>query len=86
MPLLLSALPVFIVGLAEDLGLILVLWDSAALDQAFERFQPDAVIHFAGLKAVGESVTEPARYYDVNVGGTAVSRRTPVAIRMQFAA
>ena len=46
--------------------------DSAALDQAFERFQPDAVIHFAGLKSVGESVAEPARYYDVNVGGTAV--------------
>lgn len=46
--------------------------DSAALDQTFERFQPEAVIHFAGLKAVGESVAEPARYYDVNVGGTAV--------------
>lgn len=46
--------------------------DSAAIDQAFERFQPEAVIHFAGLKAVGESVSEPARYYDVNVGGTAV--------------
>ncbi|GAA3643893.1 UDP-glucose 4-epimerase GalE [Microbacterium awajiense] len=28
----------------------------------------DAVIHFAGLKAVGESVAEPVRYYDVNVG------------------
>ena len=46
--------------------------DSAALDQSFERFQPEAVIHFAGLKAVGESVAEPARYYDVNIGGTAV--------------
>ncbi|MBT6544638.1 MAG: UDP-glucose 4-epimerase GalE [Rhodobacteraceae bacterium] len=46
--------------------------DRAALDQSFERFQPEAVIHFAGLKAVGESVSEPARYYDVNVGGTAV--------------
>ena len=46
--------------------------DSAALDQTLERFRPDAVIHFAGLKAVGESVAEPARYYDVNVGGTAV--------------
>lgn len=46
--------------------------DAAALDKVFAAFQPDAVIHFAGLKAVGESVTEPARYYDVNVGGTAV--------------
>jgi UDP-glucose 4-epimerase len=31
----------------------------------------DAVIHFAGLKAVGESVAKPLRYYSVNVGGTA---------------
>ena len=46
--------------------------DRAELDQAFDYFQPEAVIHFAGLKAVGKSVTEPARYYDVNVGGTAV--------------
>ncbi len=30
----------------------------------------DAVIHFAGLKAVGESVAQPLRYYDCNVGGT----------------
>ncbi len=29
----------------------------------------DAVLHFAGLKAVGESVTRPLDYYDVNVGG-----------------
>ena len=45
--------------------------DAHALDEIFDQFKPDAVIHFAGLKAVGESVTEPARYYDVNVGGTA---------------
>ena len=45
--------------------------DAIALDGIFEHFKPDAVIHFAGLKAVGESVAEPARYYDVNVGGTA---------------
>ena len=45
--------------------------DARALDGIFDRFKPDAVIHFAGLKAVGESVSEPARYYDVNVGGTA---------------
>ena len=45
--------------------------DAQALDRIFDQFKPDAVIHFAGLKAVGESVAEPARYYDVNVGGTA---------------
>ena len=45
--------------------------DAQALNRIFNQFKPDAVIHFAGLKAVGESVAEPARYYDVNVGGTA---------------
>lgn len=45
--------------------------DPHAVDKVIDQFKPDAVIHFAGLKAVGESVTEPARYYDVNVGGTA---------------
>lgn len=49
--------------------------DSQALDAIFNKFEPDAVIHFAGLKAVGESVSEPARYYDVNVGGTATLLR-----------
>jgi len=46
--------------------------DANSLDKVFAEFQPDAVIHFAGLKAVGESTTKPALYYDVNVGGTAV--------------
>ena len=46
--------------------------DGSALDEVFSMFKPDAIIHFAGLKAVGESVTDPARYYNVNVGGTAV--------------
>ena len=41
--------------------------NALALDGIFEQFKPDAVIHFAGLKAIGESVAEPARYYDVNV-------------------
>ena len=45
--------------------------DADVLDGVFDQFKPDAVIHFAGLKAVSESVAEPARYYDVNVGGTA---------------
>ena len=46
--------------------------DAKLLDTVFAKFQPDAIIHFAGLKAVGESTTKPAAYYDVNVGGTAV--------------
>lgn len=45
--------------------------DADALDRAFKQFAPDAVIHFAGLKAVGQSVAEPAQYYEINVGGTA---------------
>ena len=44
--------------------------DSNALDKIFKTFEPEAVIHFAGLKAVGESVTDPLIYYDVNVGGS----------------
>ena len=44
--------------------------DRAALQSLFEARHYDAVIHFAGLKAVGESVAEPLRYYDNNVGGS----------------
>jgi UDP-glucose 4-epimerase len=43
--------------------------DPAALDAALGGHGVDAVVHLAGLKAVGESVAEPLRYYDVNVGG-----------------
>lgn len=43
--------------------------DPARLDAVFARFPIDAVVHLAGLKAVGESVTQPLRYYAVNVGG-----------------
>lgn len=44
---------------------------AAALDAALGAFQPDAVIHFAGLKAVGESTAKPLLYYDNNVAGSA---------------
>ena len=44
--------------------------DANALNKIFGTFKPEAVIHFAGLKAVGESVVDPVRYYDVNVGGS----------------
>jgi UDP-glucose 4-epimerase len=44
--------------------------DRHDLDEVFSAEAPDAVVHFAGLKAVGESVAQPRRYYDYNVGGT----------------
>lgn len=44
--------------------------DRAALVAAFKKAQVDAVIHFAGLKAVGESVEQPLSYYDNNVVST----------------
>ena len=46
------------------------LRDVGRLDRVFQAHAIDAVIHFAGLKAVGESVSQPLRYYDNNVGGT----------------
>lgn len=46
--------------------------DRALLEQIFLTHTIDAVIHFAGLKAVGESVKEPLRYYENNVVGTTV--------------
>ncbi|MEP6655973.1 MAG: UDP-glucose 4-epimerase GalE [Betaproteobacteria bacterium] len=44
--------------------------DGAALERIFRTHAIDAVVHFAGLKAVGESVALPLRYYQNNVGGT----------------
>ncbi|MBR3402806.1 MAG: UDP-glucose 4-epimerase GalE [Parasporobacterium sp.] len=44
--------------------------DEEALDRIFSEEKPDAVIHFAGLKAVGESVRIPLAYYDNNINGT----------------
>lgn len=44
--------------------------DRAALRDVFRQYRFDAVIHFAALKAVGESVRDPLAYYDNNVGGT----------------
>ncbi|MCG6896102.1 MAG: UDP-glucose 4-epimerase GalE [Thiocapsa sp.] len=46
------------------------LRDRAALDAVFRSGSFDAVVHFAGLKAVGESVEIPLAYYENNVGGT----------------
>ncbi|MGQ9659835.1 MAG: UDP-glucose 4-epimerase GalE [Thermochromatium sp.] len=44
--------------------------DKAALREILARHPVEAVVHFAGLKAVGESVAQPLRYYDNNVVGT----------------
>lgn len=44
--------------------------DKEGLDKIFKTEKIDAVIHFAGLKAVGESCQKPIEYYDNNIGGT----------------
>jgi UDP-glucose 4-epimerase len=44
--------------------------DQALISTLLREHGVSAVVHFAGLKAVGESVAEPLRYYDCNVGGT----------------
>ncbi len=44
--------------------------DARATTEVFQRERPDAVIHFAGLKAVGESAQKPLWYYRTNVVGT----------------
>jgi len=44
--------------------------DRAALDRVFGERTIDAVVHFAGLKAVGDSVVRPLEYYANNVGGS----------------
>ena len=46
--------------------------DRALLDDVFKQHEIDAVVHFAGLKAVGESVQKPLEYYDNNVSGSVV--------------
>ncbi len=46
--------------------------DEKGLDKIFKAEKIDAVIHFAGLKAVGESCQKPLEYYDNNIAGTLV--------------
>lgn len=48
------------------------LRDKEGLNAVFDKEEIDSVIHFAGLKAVGESVSKPLEYYDNNIGGTLV--------------
>jgi UDP-glucose 4-epimerase len=58
-----------ITGQKADLR-VLDLLDEAGVTELLAETRPEAVIHFAGLKAVGESVEQPERYYRNNVGGT----------------
>ncbi len=44
--------------------------DEKGLERVFSSYSIGSVIHFAGLKAVGESVRKPLEYYDNNIGGT----------------
>ena len=46
------------------------LLNRAALNELFDTHRFDCVLHFAGLKAVGESVQQPLRYYNNNLGTT----------------
>jgi UDP-glucose 4-epimerase len=46
--------------------------DRVLLDKVFAQYNIKSVVHFAGLKAVGESVQQPLRYYDNNVNGSLV--------------
>ena len=46
--------------------------DRDAMNKIFDTHQIDRAIHFAGFKAVGESVSKPVEYYDNNVNGTLV--------------
>jgi UDP-glucose 4-epimerase len=46
--------------------------DRAGMEEVFRRGEIESVMHFAGLKAVGESVGQPLRYYDNNINGTLV--------------
>ncbi len=65
------------VGFAE-----LDVRDRNRLDALFAASGFDAVIHFAGLKAVGQSVAEPLRYYDNNIGSTTSLVETMAAHRV----
>ena len=44
--------------------------DRAGLDKVFAENKIEAVIHFAGLKSVPESIAKPMKYYDNNIGGS----------------
>lgn len=53
--------------------------DEASLSAVFDQHRPEAVIHLAGLKSVGESVAQPLRYWDVNLNTTITLLRVMAA-------
>ena len=53
--------------------------DEKGLHEVFSKYDIDSVIHFAGLKAVGESCRKPLEYYDNNIGGTVTLLRVMAA-------
>ena len=57
--------------------------DRHMLRTLFAEHQFDAVVHFAGLKAVGESVEQPLRYYDNNIGGSIVLFETMAEVGLK---
>ena len=63
-----------IAGVGEDRCVFVEasILDRDALERVFGEFDPDAIIHFAGFKAVGESVAKPLEYYWNNIAGTLV--------------
>lgn len=48
------------------------LLDKEAVEAVFNKYKIESVIHFAGLKAVGESVSMPLQYYHNNITGTLI--------------
>lgn len=54
--------------------------ERADLDPVMAQFRPEAVVHFAGMKAVGESTEIPLTYYENNVGGTMTLLRAMEAV------
>lgn len=57
--------------------------DEALVERVIREYKVDAVVHFAALKAVGESVREPLRYYDNNVAGTVALLRVMQAAQVR---
>src|SRR5690242_19813264 len=52
-----------------------VIRDYYALGNIFSRFKPDAVVHFAAFKSVGESWQNPLKYFENNISGTIILLR-----------
>jgi UDP-glucose 4-epimerase len=57
--------------------------DGPGLDRVFARRRYSAVIHLAGLKAVGDSVVDPLRYYDANLSGAVTLLRAMIRARQR---